>query len=203
MSERGHVAVAVLAAGRGARGGFDAQRPKPLVELRGRPLVDWALTAASESGLRPVVLVVGYAARRVTAAATPGVNVVRARRWRGGISRSLRAALGALDGRAQVGAVCIGLADQPLVGPESYRRLAAAYHDGATLAVATYGGARRNPVLVARELWGETAGLRGDEGARALMRTHPVTEVPCDGTGSAEDVDTLEALAALERQMEA
>ncbi len=124
--------------------------------------------------------------------------MVRARGWRSGIARSLRAALDALEGWAQVGAVCVGLADQPRVGPEAYRRLAAAHDDGATLAVATYGGTRGNPVLLARGLWPEARQLDGDEGARALMRTHPAVEVPCDGTGDPGDVDTLDDLRAME-----
>jgi molybdenum cofactor cytidylyltransferase len=193
-------AVAVLAAGRGSRVGGDT--PKPLLELAGRPLVSWALDAAMGSGLRPVVLVVGHRARAVEAVAPQGVTVVRARGWRHGISRSLRAALGALEGWAQIGAVCVGLADQPRVGSEAYRRLAAAYDDGATLAVATYGGVRGNPVLIARSLWPEARRLDGDEGARVLMRTHPVIEVACDGTGLPDDVDTLEDLRTIEQGLQ-
>jgi molybdenum cofactor cytidylyltransferase/nicotine blue oxidoreductase len=112
----------------------------------------------------------------------------------------LRAALKELDGYVQVQAVCIGLADQPLVGPEAYRRLAAAHAEGAELAVATYGGQRGNPVLLARSLWPEARALDGDEGARVLMGTHPPVEVPCDGTGDPGDVDTLEDLRRLEQE---
>jgi molybdenum cofactor cytidylyltransferase len=193
-------AVAVLAAGRGSR--LVGDLPKPLLELRGRPLVSWALDAAMGSGLRPVVLVVGHQGARVSRVVPQGVSVVRAQGWRHGIGRSLRAALVALDGWAQVGAVCIGLADQPRIGPEAYRRLASAYDDGATLAVATYGGVRANPVLLARSLWAEARGLDGDEGARVLMRSHPVVEVVCDGTGDPQDVDTLDDLHAIEETCE-
>ncbi|HEV3133730.1 MAG TPA: NTP transferase domain-containing protein, partial [Acidimicrobiia bacterium] len=76
------VAAAILAAGRGTRLG--GRVPKPLVELRGRPLVSWALGAATASDLRPVVLVVGHRGEAVTRAATEGVVVVRSRRWRRG-----------------------------------------------------------------------------------------------------------------------
>lgn len=191
-------AVAVLAAGRGSRVVGADDTPKPLLELGGRPLVSWALDAATGSGLLPVVLVVGHQGTKVGREAPQGVAVVRARGWRAGIARSLRAALEALEGWAQVGAVCIGLGDQPRVGPDSYRRLAAAHDDGATLAVATYDGARANPVLVGRDLWPAARQLDGDEGARALMRTHTVVEVPCDGTGDPRDVDTLDDLRAIE-----
>jgi molybdenum cofactor cytidylyltransferase len=193
------VAVAILAAGRGSRLGGDV--PKPLVDLRGRAMVSWALDAATGSGLRPVVLVVGHHGNAVGDAAPEGVLIVRARRWRRGIARSLRAALEALDPWAQVGAVCIGLADQPLVGADAYRRLAGAYRGGATLAVATYGGKRQNPVLLARSVWQEARHLDGDVGARALMRDAAVVEVDCTGTGSAADVDTLDDLRSAERAL--
>jgi CTP:molybdopterin cytidylyltransferase MocA len=193
-------AVAVLAAGRGSRLGGDI--PKPLVELRGRPLVSWALDAATGSGLRPVVLVVGHHGNAVARVAPEGVIVVRSRRWRRGIARSLRAALEVLEPWAQVGAVAVGLADQPLVGPDAYRRLAGAYREGASLAVATYHGQRRNPVLLGRTMWAKARQLDGDEGARVLMDEGAV-EVDCTDTGSAADVDTLDDLRETERLLEA
>lgn len=194
------VASAVLAAGRGERVG--GEFPKPLLELRGRPLVSWALAAATDSGLRPVLLVVGYEASAVTELATEGVIVVRAHRWKRGIARSLRAALSVVEPYAQVSAVCVGLADQPLIGSGAYERLAAAHGEGAALAVATYAGVRGNPVLMGRTLWSEANALDGDVGARALMGRHEVVEVDCTGTGNPADVDTLDDLRALEASLE-
>jgi molybdenum cofactor cytidylyltransferase len=175
-------------------------------------LVVHALDAAVKSGLAPVLLVVGHGGEAVRAAAPPSVEIVVADDWRLGISHSLRAALRSLqaheldghelDGREvedrEIGAVCIGLADQPLIGPDSYRRLAAAYDDGAAFAVATYHGRRGNPVLLGRGLWHDAELLNGDVGARALMATRAVVEVDCTDTGSPTDVDTLEDLHMLE-----
>lgn len=210
------VAVAILAAGRGSR--LSRRTPKPLARVGGRPLVAWALDAALASGCEPVLVVVGRGARRVARVALSegsgsgevgaatrqagSVRVVRARRWRRGIAHSLSAALAALEPDAEVDAVCIGLADQPLVGAGSYRRLAAAHADGALLAVATYRGQRGNPVLLARSLWPAASALRGDSGARQLMDTQPVTEVDCTDTGAPTDVDTLDDLRRIERAME-
>lgn len=190
-------AAVVLAAGRGVRLGREV--PKPLIEYRGRPLVAWALGAAVASGCDPVLLVVGHAGEEVARAAPPGVEVVHAPGWSKGISQSLRAALDALEPREEVDAVCVGLADQPRVGPEAYRRLVAAGEAGATIAVATYHGVRGNPVLLARSTWPAARALVGDEGARQLMGRHPVVEVDCTGTGDPSDVDTIGDLQALER----
>jgi molybdenum cofactor cytidylyltransferase len=193
------VAAAVLAAGRGARLG--GRTSKPLTAFHGRPLVQWALDAATASGADPVLLVVGRQRRAVAAAAPPGVQIVRSRHWRRGIAHSLRAALAALDVTA-VTAVCVGLADQPRIGPDAYRRLAAAHERGATLAVATYDGRRANPVLLDRSVWPAAATLSGDVGARALMTGTDVVEVECTGTGDPADVDTLDDLHDLEGRTE-
>jgi molybdenum cofactor cytidylyltransferase len=200
---RGDVAVAVLAAGRGSRLGADDA--KPLVEWRGRPLLAWALDAATGTHFHPIVVVTGYERRAVRAVlgdrfgGFAGVDEAHNRHWKDGIASSLVTAIDYLDGFTRVGAVCIGLADQPRVGTEAYRRLAAAYQNGADLAVATYGGQRGNPVLLARSLWPEARALRGDVGARALMERHEVADVACDDTGSPADVDTYSDLQALDR----
>jgi CTP:molybdopterin cytidylyltransferase MocA len=188
------VAAAVLAAGRGSRLGGDAS--KPLLEWRGRPLAAWALDAALASGLAPVVVVVGNRADDVRAAVPAGIGVLEKEEWEEGIASSLRTVLTTLTPRADVDAVCVGLADQPRVGAEAYRRVTAT--DGA-LVVPTYHGEPGNPVKLARSLWPEALELRGDVGARALARDRAV-RVDCTGTGSAADVDTLEDLERLQQE---
>ena len=101
---------------------------------------------------------------------------------------------------AGVGAVVVALADQPLVGAEAVARLIAAYRDGASVAVATYDGQPRNPVLLAREHWAEViATATGDQGARTFLRTRRdlVTFVECGDTGRPDDIDTPADLARI------
>lgn len=158
-----------------------------------------ALGAVAASRLSPVIVVVSD--DRVAAEVPSSSRVVRNDAPERGISSSLRVAVRALEaarGDEAVDGVVVGLADQPFVGPQAYRRVADAYDAGARLAVATYGGVRGNPVLVAREHWPEALLLTGDEGARVLLRRHGAIEVPCDDTGEPADVDTPEDLALLE-----
>jgi len=191
-------AVAILAAGRGARLGGDAS--KPLLEWRGRPLVTWAVDAARASGLHPLVVVIGYRADEVRTALGDGdLLVVDNPEWEEGIASSVRAALRALEPVAEVEAVVVGLADQPLVGAAAYARLAAA--DGAApMRAARYDGRPGNPVWLARSLWHEAMQLRGDTGARTLMRDGTVDWIDCTDTGSAADIDTLEDLERLQQE---
>jgi nicotine blue oxidoreductase len=184
----------VLAAGRGVRFGGDT--PKALTPLHGRPLVAYVLDAARASGCAPVVLVVSD--ERVASAAGSGVEIVRNDAPERGIASSLQCALRRFEADTAVPAVVVGLADQPLVGTEAYRRVAHSYDEGATLAFASYDGVRGNPVLIGRPYWAEAMELAGDEGARVLFRRHPGVAVPCGDTGAAADVDTPEDLAELE-----
>lgn len=184
---------------------FGGDTPKPLLSLGGRPLVGHALDAVRGADLAPLVVVVGDervadAVAREAGAGSPAVQVVRNEQPERGIASSLHAALTALSADETVAGVVVGLADQPLVGAQAFRRVAATYDDGARLAVATYGGVRGNPVLVAREHWPEALALTGDEGARVLLRRHGAVEVPCDGTGEPADVDTPEDLVRLEQR---
>jgi CTP:molybdopterin cytidylyltransferase MocA len=188
--------VVVLAAGLGRR--FGAAIDKPLLRVGGDTLLGHALRAATACGVGPVLVVAGTDA--VVAGVKAPARVVRNPDPARGIASSLQAALGALAPDDTVGAVVVGLADQPLVGPDAYRRLAAAYDAGAELAVATYGGVRGNPVLLGRRHWPEVMRLTGDEGARVLLRRHRAVEVPCDGTGEPFDIDTPDDLAALENR---
>lgn len=194
--ETATVAAVVLAAGEGSR--FGGGRPKSLARLGSRSLLGHAVGAATASGLRPVLVVVGYRGEEVAAAAGGLAEVVQNPDWEEGMATSLRAALACVLPQPAVTAVAVALADQPRIGAEAYQRLAAAHRRGAALAVATYGGVRGHPVLIGREHWAEAMRLEGDQGARSLLRAHPAVEVACDDTGDPLDVDTPADLEALE-----
>jgi nicotine blue oxidoreductase len=191
------VAGLLLAAGSGTRLG----RPKALVQWQGRLLVEHGVALLRQAGLDPCVVVLGAAADDIRRHADLGATeVVVNARWAEGMGGSLRAGLGALDGRAP--AVVITLVDQPLVGTQAVARLIAAWEAGAQAAVATYQGQPANPVLLDASLWADVAtDATGDSGARRYLRRHPelVTPVPCDGTGSAADIDTPQDLAEVSR----
>ena len=118
--------------------------------------------------------------------------------WEEGIASSLRAALTALTPMADVDAVAVGLADQPLVGPGAYER-ARGGRAVRRSRCRTYDGEPGNPVKLARSLWPEAMELRGDVGrARADARSVVVDWIDCTDTGSAADIDTLEDLERLQ-----
>jgi nicotine blue oxidoreductase len=147
-----------------------------------------------------IVVVVGADAHRLREVCERyGVRTVDNEGWSRGQSTSVLAGLRACGGKTRAAVVLLG--DQPLLGAEVVERLVGAFAGGAKVAVATYGGRRRNPVLFSRGVWPLLeAELDGDEGARSVLRRHPglVVEVPCDEVGDPVDVDTREDLRRLE-----
>lgn len=191
---RTRVAGILLAAGNGSRLG----QPKATVELAGSTLAERGAALLRDGGTEPVLVVTGAVPVEI-----PGVLTVHNPGWATGMGSSLATGLRAL-GSSAVDAAVIALADQPLVGAETVRRLIGAYRNGAAVAVAGYDGQPRNPVLIARAYWPavlQTA--TGDQGARAFLRAHPdlVTLVECGDTGSPDDIDTREDLARVRREV--
>ena len=183
----------VLAAGEGTRLG----QPKALVEIGGVRLVDRAVANLRAGGCHPVLVVSG-----ATPLEVPAATVVDNPHWRTGMGSSLRTGLVALPAGPQ--AVVVTLVDTPTVDAEVVHRLVAAWHAGADLAVATYAGARRTPVLLARAHWPEAvASAEGDQGARAFLAavSELVAEVECGDLGSWRDVDTPAELACVREEL--
>ena len=122
-------AAVVLAAGEGTR--FTGASHKLLAPFRDRPLWTWAVDAALGAGVEEVYVVTGAVELSVPA----GVRMVRNDAWPGGQATSLQAGV-AEAGAAGHDAVVVGLADQPLIGADAWRAVAAA-HD-TPIATATF-----------------------------------------------------------------
>ncbi|TDB90024.1 nucleotidyltransferase family protein [Actinomadura sp. KC216] len=182
----------LLAAGEGSRLG----RPKATLELDGERLVDRGVRMLRDAGCSPAIVVVGAEPVEVI-----GAVVVPNPEWREGMGSSLRAGLAALPPACP--AAVIALVDQPLITSAAVGRLIDAYEAGAEIAVATYGGERRNPVLLRAAHFGAAAEAAvGDTGARGFLRAHPglITPVPCDDVAAPDDIDTPDDLTALRRR---
>lgn len=184
----------ILAAGSSRRMG----RHKLLIQLFDRPIIAYAIRSFKAAGLGEVLLVARQNDGGVLRIAKEeGVKVVVNPRAEEGMSTSLALAVKSVKGDAAV----IGLGDQPLVLPETIAKIAAAYDPpGVRIVVPTYGGERGNPVLLGRPLFEEVAGLRGDVGAKSLVKSNEryVREVEVQDIGVLVDADTPDDLRIAE-----
>jgi molybdenum cofactor cytidylyltransferase len=180
----------VLAAGAATRFGA----PKQLADLDGVPLLEYALRTMTASPVERVVVVLGSGADEIARAVDlHGADPLVCARWDEGQSASLACGLAEL---ADCEAVVVTLGDQPRVSPDAIRRVIAA-RNGAAAVRATYGGSPGHPVLLERELFDQLRNVTGDKGARNLLLSVQVLDVPCDDLGGGQDVDTPAELDAL------
>ncbi len=182
------IAGLVLAAGAGTRfrsGGF-----KLLAELDGRPLVEWAVRAqCAVPSLSRVVVVLGARADAVLERVRFGrAEVMVCADWQRGQAASLRCGLGALSGASKV---IVTLGDQPLITPGVLEL----FVDASPRTRAVYDGRPGHPVVLGAFETAALMSLRGDCGARDLLRGGPVIEAGhlCSG----RDVDTPDDLEAI------
>jgi molybdenum cofactor cytidylyltransferase len=180
----------VLAAGASTR--FGAQ--KQLAELDGAPLLEHALRAMRAAPVGRVVVVLGSAAAEIAARVNlHGAEPLVCARWEEGQSASLACGLAEL---ADCEAVVVTLGDQPRVSPDAIRRVIAG-RNGASAIRATYNAEPGHPVLLESDLFEPLRDVTGDKGARNLLLSVQVRDIPCDDLGGGEDVDTRAELDAL------
>lgn len=161
------ISALVLAAGEGTRFGGTKQ----LEILRGKPLVQYAVDAASAAGVGEIVVVLGHDALRVRdALALPeGARVVVNERFSDGQATSLNAGLRALDPASE--AAIVLLADQPGIAARHVRALVTAFEtDGPEILRIRFRDGP-GPAILARSVWDEAMRLSGDVGARALVES--------------------------------
>jgi len=193
-----NVAALVLAAGRSTRMGGPN---KLLAEVAGRPMVRIAVESALASKAKSVTVVTGHQRDQVEAALKDlPVKFVNNPDFAEGLSTSVKAGIGAAPKDAD--GVIVVLGDMPQVDSALLDKLIDAFdpEHGALVVMPTIDGKRGNPVLWSRRFFSELMTLDGDVGARHLIASYPeaVVEVPVTGQGAFADVDTPEALAAVQ-----
>jgi len=187
------IAGIVLAAGASRRLG----RPKQLLPLGGRPLLEWVLEAARGASLAQLVLVLGHEAEMIHASVDHAdFAIVFNERYAEGMSRSLRLGLEAAHPEIMAAVVLTG--DQPFIEAAHIIALGNAWKKtGDTMIATDFGDYIGSPMLLARTMWPMVAEIRGDQGARALLKSHhdSVVTVAAGNPQAGLDVDTQEGYA--------
>jgi len=185
----GRVAALVLAAGASRRFGA----VKLLAPLDGRPLLARSLAVAEAVLPGRVTLVLGAHGNDLAPHAG-GARVIHNPRWAEGLSSSIAAGVASLG--EEVDHVLLLLADQVALTPAHLAGLVdhhlSRVHPG--ISCARYGGVLGIPALFAREWFPTLLNLRGDRGARDLLRSDWARPAVADMPEAAIDIDTPEDL---------
>ncbi len=190
MSEVTGVSAIVLAAGRSARMG---EANKLLADIDGTAAVRLAVSAALDSRVTDVIVVIGHEADKVRQA-LDGLDVclVHNPDYPEGLSTSLKAGIAVVP-EARAGAIVL-LGDMPKVNAAVVDRLIERFEadDGRAICRPTCEGRPGNPVLWPQALFAEIMALGGDVGARGLIDRHPerLASVEVGDPGIHFDIDT-------------
>jgi molybdenum cofactor cytidylyltransferase len=183
----------VLAAGESSRFGS----AKQLVRIGDRPLLTLIAARAAEIVGHALIVVLGARAAELAPLLrhSPGSVLVN-RDWREGLASSIRAGVARLP--ASCAGVMLVLADQAGVTTEDLGRLASAWRrQPLHIAAARYGATVGVPAVFPRHLFAELRELRGDVGARALLRRHTDRLLKVAMPSAAFDLDTPDDLLEL------
>jgi len=191
VTTAGAAAGVILAAGASRRMG----RPKQLLEVEGRPLLEKVVAAANAARLDDVVVVLGARAEEILASVDFGrARVVVNSEHEQGMSTSLRAGIASLA--PEVSRALVILGDQPDVNAALLDRLLDLQEaSGLPAAAMSFDGLLHPPMVLAREWWAGLDALEGDVGLRAVVRAHPelVAPLPAERPGGHPvDIDTPE-----------
>ena len=110
-----------------------------------------------------------------------------------GMGASLSTAVGA---SGAVAGWVIALADMPYILPATIVKIAAALAAGAAIVAPAYRGERGHPVGVSARFRPQLEALRGDEGARSVLKQNAglVKLIEVDDPGVCRDIDTPDDL---------
>ena len=178
----------LLAAGRGSRFDPTGQRNKLLQVLPdGRP-VALASAQALLAVLPRVLAVVPDASPELAfTLQSAGCEVLACPDARLGMGHTLAAGVAAT---ADAGGWIVALADMPFVQPSTIQRLVQALEQGERIVAPAWQGQRGHPVGFSAHYCGALLALRGDEGARALLRSDPPLLLEVGDPGVVRDIDT-------------
>ncbi len=172
MPHKNQTAGVILAAGMSQRFG----RPKQLLKLKNKHLIEWVLDAALASRLAKVVLILGHEQPKIIQALGPKSNhsrlqIVTNLRYREGQSTSLQAGL--LEIQSRISSVMFLLGDQPLLKTATIdHMLDRFWHSARDICVPIWQGKRGNPTIFSRAMYCNLMAIEGDIGARQVIRAN-------------------------------
>ncbi|MBC7826209.1 MAG: nucleotidyltransferase family protein [Chitinophagaceae bacterium] len=166
-----NIGLILLAAGESSRLGT----PKQLLLHDDRTLLQHSLQAASDSDARPVIVVLGANADTIKR----GINgsnghVIINTEWQEGMASSIRFGINALVRMSPFAeGTILMVCDQPYVSPTLLNNLITTHKEtGKPVVACSYGNTFGPPVFFHKTMFPELLQLRGDVGAKGIIRQH-------------------------------
>ena len=196
MKSRGRIACIILAAGKSTRFG----KTKQLFKVKGKSLVQRALDAANNSSADYVLLVLGADSSEILSRTDLGrAELVLNRSYAEGQSTSIKCGILNLP-EDSAGAILM-VADQPFLKSSHLDKMIQEFRKQTDSTVLLgHQGEPRNPVLVPAELFPKLLRIRGDAGAKNVVRRcAKVRLIEIYDEKVFLDIDTMQAASRLKK----
>lgn len=181
--------IIILAAGGSKRLG----QPKQLLTYKGESLLRRALSCATHLEDAETFVVTG-ANKETTGSELSGfdVEIVGNERWEEGLATSIAAGLLAVLKKADDTRGCLFMVcDQPHLTTALLQQIIdLSQHSGKGIVAAIYHDTPGTPVFFHRKYFPQLLALRGDEGARKLLKKYPEDLITVPFAEGAIDIDT-------------
>lgn len=184
------ISAIILAAGESKRMGEN----KFLLPWGKKKMLAQTLEVYLTSPVTETILVLGHEAERIMAeiSTLPAKTVINPA-YKEGLSSSLRCGLLAVNQKAT--GILIALGDQPGIDRKVVNDLLSAFQESFprhNIFVPTWAGRRGHPVILSRKFFGDIQKLRGDVGAREILRQNEeeIFEVQVETEAILWDIDT-------------
>jgi molybdenum cofactor cytidylyltransferase len=162
----------LLAAGGSSRLG----KPKQLLLYNGKTLLQYGIESAIDTGTKPIIVVLGANADQLIRDINDKeVQVVVNKIWYEGMASSIRCGLQKLlEITPAVEAVIFMVCDQPFVTANLLENLVAKYKDARKPVIASsYKNGIGTPALFDKTIFAALLALKGDTGAKRIMKENP------------------------------
>jgi molybdenum cofactor cytidylyltransferase len=191
-----NTAAILLAAGRSSRlGGI-----KQLLPFQNKTLLQHTIDELKLAGVKPLIVVTGGHAKEVTASINQdGIDLIYNEQWEQGIASGIVTGIQTLNTRyKEIRQVILAVCDQPFVSASLFEQLYAVQNSSSKNIVASaYADTLGTPVLFTEKYFDLLLGLKGDEGAKKILRTFPEEVARVDFPSGHIDIDTMEDYVGL------
>ena len=165
------IAAIILAAGRSARLGS----PKQLLSYRGKTLLQHSIDTALESMANPILVVLGSGKDTIKKELEQTqIFILENSSWESGMASSISCGINNLQIIApEAEAVILMVCDQPFVNAKLLNDLITKHKDSKQSIVASsYADTLGTPALFHKSLFSELLALKGESGAKSLIKKY-------------------------------
>lgn len=189
--------IIILAAGSSSRLG----QPKQLLQYLGKSLLQHVLDEALAVGVAECIVVIGSEAESMSMQLVPGdATICYNAQWAEGMSGSIHLGLQKLlELHPDMDCCIIAVCDQPFITTQLFKNLyEVANENDASIVASSYADTAGTPALFDKSQFAALMNLRGQEGAKKLLKSTAGELLLVPFERGAIDIDTQEDYQALQ-----